>query len=643
MRSTKFQEWDMATTSCSRYWRTGWQNSQIKKRSVSNQDKIHQLRVKGERQSIEQKCAQEKARNCVSARSQTCRRARERLRALAREPRANTSNALTWQKKSQPLDQVQHSNYRSQVARCLFLSQDRADITFIVNELRRRMSKPTRQFLAKLKRLVRYLKRERQCERVFSSGRMVDELTTFSDRDWAGWKETRKSSSAGVILLGSHILNAYTRKQNIMARSSVEAELYAAALGASETRNCVVVAGSGLRDVLAIDAKATEHILHRQGIGRMKHIDAAYLWLQDEIGSKRFGVRRVKSEKNAADLRTKPLSKSSQLRNAASLWDMSTWPKKVLSANGRTWRCVGTLDRCRSGECQGERSKCSWRETEQSACRISWLATDNQLGEVSWWPCQGRLTCGQHQQRQPTLWRNSSHSKFPTVTDNDFISAAELRQVTENLSEKITHEEVDDTIRDAAVDGDGRIDLWWIRQDASARVLEEKELGEASVKNDNWCTPCSQFCLTSWVTKLAQPRCSVCLHVHFISAQYIAVYKHLSQMHQRTRVGSRLPRDRVALDSLRLSLVIFHKCRDPKDSDYYLIGAASWKNLGEGSLPHWRADFRYTWAQGWVGNCMWYSCVCVFWNEKDKPSFLVCVLDFFSNFFRFVVLQFLVF
>ena len=36
---------------------------------------------------------------------------------------------------SEPLSQVQHHMYTSQVARCLFLSQDRADITFIVNEL----------------------------------------------------------------------------------------------------------------------------------------------------------------------------------------------------------------------------------------------------------------------------------------------------------------------------------------------------------------------------------------------------------------------------------------------------------------------------------------------------------------------------
>ena len=33
------------------------------------------------------------------------------------------------------LDEVQHSKYRSQVARRLFSSQDRADITFIVREL----------------------------------------------------------------------------------------------------------------------------------------------------------------------------------------------------------------------------------------------------------------------------------------------------------------------------------------------------------------------------------------------------------------------------------------------------------------------------------------------------------------------------
>ena len=68
----------------------------------------------------------------------------------------------TEEEEPEPWSQVQHSKYRSQVARCLLLSQDRANITFIVNELCQRMSSPTQQSLAKLKRLVRYLKRERQ-------------------------------------------------------------------------------------------------------------------------------------------------------------------------------------------------------------------------------------------------------------------------------------------------------------------------------------------------------------------------------------------------------------------------------------------------------------------------------------------------
>ena len=79
-------------------------------------------------------------------------------------------------KKSEPLSQIQHHKYRSQVARCLFLSQDRADITFIVNELCQTMSNPAQQGLAKLKRLTRYLKRERQWGQVFKYGKIVEEV-----------------------------------------------------------------------------------------------------------------------------------------------------------------------------------------------------------------------------------------------------------------------------------------------------------------------------------------------------------------------------------------------------------------------------------------------------------------------------------
>ena len=61
---------------------------------------------------------------------------------------------VTEEEESEPLSQNQHHWYRSQVARCLFASQD---ITFIVNEPCQKMSSPNQQSLAKLKRLARVL------------------------------------------------------------------------------------------------------------------------------------------------------------------------------------------------------------------------------------------------------------------------------------------------------------------------------------------------------------------------------------------------------------------------------------------------------------------------------------------------------
>ena len=69
-----------------------------------------------------------------------------------------------------------------------------------------------------------------------------------------------------MILFGDHALKAYTHKQNIIARSSAKAELCAAALGASESKGIVSLLkdlGYEMKPVLAIDAKATEHILQK--------------------------------------------------------------------------------------------------------------------------------------------------------------------------------------------------------------------------------------------------------------------------------------------------------------------------------------------------------------------------------------------
>ena len=116
-------------------------------------------------------------------------------------------------------------------------------------------------------------------------GRLVEEVTTFTTRAWQlqGNSKVIKRRRDNVC---DHALKAYTRKQKIIARSIAEAELYAAALGASESKGIV----SLLRDLgyetkpkLAIDAKATETSSTEQGIGKLKHIDVSKMWMQPRV------------------------------------------------------------------------------------------------------------------------------------------------------------------------------------------------------------------------------------------------------------------------------------------------------------------------------------------------------------------------
>ena len=102
----------------------------------------------------------------------------------------------------------------------------------------------------------------------------------------------------------------YTRKQKIIARCRATAR---SGMRASGSKGIVSLSRDliyEMKPVLAIDAKATEHIFHRRGIGKLSHFDVAYLWLRDEIRSKSLRVRRVQSEENVVGLGTRPLSRA---------------------------------------------------------------------------------------------------------------------------------------------------------------------------------------------------------------------------------------------------------------------------------------------------------------------------------------------
>ena len=51
--------------------------------------------------------------------------------------------------------------------------------------------------------------------------------TGFSDSEWARDRKTGKSTSGGLIMMGNHLVKAWSRTQDAVTLSSAEAELVA--------------------------------------------------------------------------------------------------------------------------------------------------------------------------------------------------------------------------------------------------------------------------------------------------------------------------------------------------------------------------------------------------------------------------------
>ena len=122
------------------------------------------------------------------------------------------------------LDDRKVTHFRGLAARSNYLAADRPDCAFAAKEICRWMSQPTELGLQDLKRLGRYLvgKPRLIWEYRWQEAHHFD---VYSDTDWAGCPRTRKSTSGGCVMIGNHLIKAWSSTQPGISLSSGEAEV----------------------------------------------------------------------------------------------------------------------------------------------------------------------------------------------------------------------------------------------------------------------------------------------------------------------------------------------------------------------------------------------------------------------------------
>ncbi|CAL2255656.1 unnamed protein product [Prunus armeniaca] len=202
--------------------------------------------------------------------------------------------------------------YKQMVGSLMYLIATRPDLMFIVSLISRYMERPTEIHLQAAKRVLRYLKGTLSFGVFYKKGGK-GELVGYTDSDYAGDQDDRRSTSSYMFMTGSGAISWSSRKQPVVSLSTTEAEFISAA---SSTFQAVWMRRI-LQELKHVQHKATvvycdnvsaikisrNPVIH----GRSKHIDIQFHFLHDLIKEGVVDLVQCSSHEQVADILTKPL------------------------------------------------------------------------------------------------------------------------------------------------------------------------------------------------------------------------------------------------------------------------------------------------------------------------------------------------
>lgn len=204
------------------------------------------------------------------------------------------------------------TEYRSIAGALQYLTLTRPDIQYAVHQLCLYMHDPRLPHLNALKRVLRYLKGTLDHGlQLHKSTSMT--LTSYTDADWAGCPDTRRSTSGYCIFLGDNLLSWSSKRQPTVSRSSAEAEYKGVANVVAETcyiRNLLLELGCPLTtatlvycDNVSAVYLSNNPVKHQ----RTKHVEIDIHFVREKVAMGQVRVLHVPSSSQFADIFTKGL------------------------------------------------------------------------------------------------------------------------------------------------------------------------------------------------------------------------------------------------------------------------------------------------------------------------------------------------
>lgn len=203
--------------------------------------------------------------------------------------------------------------YQRLVGRLIYLSHTRPDIAYAVSVVSQFMHSPSEDHMAAVMRILSYLKGAPGKGLAFKRyGHM--EVKGFTDADWAGNLTDRRSTSGYFTFVAGNLVTWRSKKQNVIARSSAEAEYRGMVHGICELLWLkILLSEIGYEPkepmLLYCDNQAAREIENNPvQHDRTKHIEVDRHFIKEKLLMKIVDIPFVRSNSQLADMLTHAVS-----------------------------------------------------------------------------------------------------------------------------------------------------------------------------------------------------------------------------------------------------------------------------------------------------------------------------------------------